>query len=254
MLDFRYIDLIAFKAYADLRIEVHRYFVGVLWWILEPIVHLLIYYVVFGVLLGRREPGYVQFLFVGLVIWRWMTATILEGAGSIHASRMLIQQVYMPKLVLPTVSIVTQLFKFSFVLVVLVGFLWASGHTPGLGSLRIFAVLAIGLVFVTGMTWLFAGVIPFIPDLRLLLDQAFRLGFFLSGIFYSGRDLGPEYQRLFYLNPFAVVIESVRQVLIDGVPLSWLHLSWVLGLGVVLISAGVLLLSRFDRRYPKVIY
>lgn len=253
MAEFRYLHLTMFKAYADLRVEVHRYFVGAMWWIIEPIVQLLIYYFVFSVLLGRGGDGYVQFLLVGLVIWRWITGTILEGTSSIQANRHLIQQVYLPKIVLPTITILTQLFKFALVLIVLLAFLVASGYEFSFGLVRLLGMIPLALLFITGATWTCASIAPFFPDFRLLVDQGVRLLFFLSGIFYTGTELSSNYQFYFYLNPVAVLVQSFREVLIDDAALSIGRLLTVAAVGIALTALGAVLLVRFDRQYAKVV-
>ncbi len=126
----RYLELIVYKAIADLRAEAARTYIGMVWWVLDPIIFMGIFYVVFVVLLRGGTPHYVQFLLVGLVPWRWFQTTLMHGAGAIADGEGLMRQVYLPKMVFPLVVVLTDLFKFLVVLALVLLFLWSSGFPP----------------------------------------------------------------------------------------------------------------------------
>ena len=123
MLNARYRDLILYKTLADLRAEAARTYIGFLWWVLDPLIFMAIFYVVFGLLLRRSTPDFVPFLLIGLVSWRWFQNTITHSATSILGGRSLMQQVYVPKIIFPLVIILTDLVKFGLVLMLLLIYL-----------------------------------------------------------------------------------------------------------------------------------
>ncbi|HPQ27545.1 MAG TPA: hypothetical protein PLQ82_03640 [Desulfobacteraceae bacterium] len=65
MLNRRYIELVFFKAYANLRSEAARTYLSFLWWIIDPVLFMSVYYVVFAVLLQRGTKGYIPNLSIG---------------------------------------------------------------------------------------------------------------------------------------------------------------------------------------------
>ena len=101
----RTFDIILYRTYAELKSEAQRTYIGVLWWILEPVLFMLIFYFVFAVLLQRGTENFVPFLLIGLAPWHWFQATVMQCSGSITANRGLIQQVYVPNYVFPTVVV-----------------------------------------------------------------------------------------------------------------------------------------------------
>jgi lipopolysaccharide transport system permease protein len=246
-----YVELIAYKAYAELRQEAGRTYLGFLWWIVEPVISLMIYALVFGTLLKRGGEGFVAFLFVGLAMWRWFNSTVMAGANSLPGNRGLMQQVYVPKLVFPTVSILTSSAKFGFLLLALLAYLWVTGHTIGASYLALPVLLATELLLITFLTYCVAAVVPFVPDLRLALDHAFRLLFFLSGIFFSIASVPAPYQSYLRLNPIASLIEAFRSVLIDGAWPSWGPVLVIAVFSALGIALGSALIGRYDRVYPK---
>ena len=72
----RIFDLVVYKVYAELKSEATRTYIGVLWWVMEPIIFMGIFYFVFGVLFQIRAPDFIPFLLVGLTAWHWLQATI----------------------------------------------------------------------------------------------------------------------------------------------------------------------------------
>ena len=79
----QYLSLVLYKTYAELRAESARTYIGFLWWIIEPIVDMATYYLVFAVLLRNRTEDFVPFLLIGLVSWKWFSVSVTMGADSI---------------------------------------------------------------------------------------------------------------------------------------------------------------------------
>ncbi|RMH21258.1 MAG: ABC transporter permease [Acidobacteria bacterium] len=247
----RWMGLAIFKTYADLRAESARTYVGFLWWIAEPLLSLGVYYIVFELILDRGTENYVAFLFTGLVPWRWLSTTLVHGSGSILFADNLMQQVYLPKVLFPIVAFLTDTFKFLVVFAVLLVFVRISGFPLGWSYLALPLVLLVQGLLVIGVTLIAAGITPFIPDLRVVLENLVRVWLFLSGIFYDVGALSADAQWYFRLNPMTSVIEAYRHILLDGVWPSFAWLSIVTVLALALCALGALLIHRFDYTYPK---
>ncbi len=249
-----YLELILYKTYADLRVESERTFIGVLWWIIDPIVTMLIFYVVFGVVLERGSPDYVPFLFTGLVPWRWFTSSLPHAGNSLLQGRGLMQQVYLPKVVLPTVTILTDTVKFAFVFVVLLIFLLVYGCPLGLSCLALPLVVLVQMLLVAAASYIVAALVPFFRDLTFVVDYTLRLLFFVSGIFWSIDAVENEqYQHYLRLNPIASLLDAYRGILLEG---EWPSASPLLWIGLVSLGGiycGVRFMARNDWNYPKVV-
>lgn len=249
---YRYFLLTLYKTYADLRAESRRTHAGFLWWIVEPLLHMAVYYLVFAVLMQRGGENFVPFLLIGLVIWRWFHVSLMQGGSAISANKRLMQQLYIRKLLFPSASILGNGIKFLFTLGVLLVFLWVYGLLPTVHYLAIPLLLAVQGLLIVGCTFVLAAITPFLPDLRIMLDNALRAVMFLSGIFFSG-DIVPQHLKFwFYLNPMAALLESWRNVLMHDAWPMWGHMAGISLFGLVLLFAGSLLIRRFDYSYPKV--
>lgn len=249
----RYIELVWYKAYADLRAEAARAYLGVAWWVLEPLLYMVVFYVVFGLLFQRGGDGFVSFLLCGLVVWRWFGSSVLRGAGAISNNAGLMLQVYIPKYLFPAIVLITTTIQFLIVFGLLLGYLLIVGRATSLCWLALPAVLLAQLLFISACVLVIAAIVPFVPDVKKLIQNGLTLLFFLSGIFYDISELPEAAQPYFYLNPMATIIENYRLVLLQASWPNWQALGITLAPSLSGAAIGMYLLTRYDRVYPKVV-
>lgn len=249
-----YIELVWYKACADLRAEAARAYLGALWWILEPLLYMLAFYLVFGVLLQRGGGSFVSFLLCGLVIWRWFATSVTRGTTAITANSGLMSQVYLPKYLFPMIVLVTNTIKFLIVFFLLLSYLVLVDGRGDLSWLALPILIFVQFLLNAACASIVAAVVPFVPDLRIAIANALTLLLFLSGIFYDIGTFPDEVQSYFRLNPIATLIENYRLVLLYGELPRWLDLgamTLISGLGIWFAAS---LLVRYDRYYPRIVY
>ena len=249
----KYLDIIVFKTWADLRSEVSRAYIGFLWWFLEPVLYMAAFYLVFGLGLRMGGDGFVYFLLCGLIPWKWFASTVGNGSKAIEAGAGMIHQVYLPKVVLPTIVVCINTVKFLMVLPILVIFLLISGFEISISWIGLFAVMICQLALVWSLTSFCAAIVPFVPDLRYVIDNGLLLLMFMSGVFFSIEGLSEPIRSLLFLNPVAVLLDAYRAVMLDSNWPSWSALANVLLLSGGLSAVAFWLLMALDRRYPKVL-
>jgi lipopolysaccharide transport system permease protein len=248
-----YLDLIRYRAYVDLKSESAQSYLGMLWWILDPLFYLGIYYLVFGIVLQRGGEGFVGFLLCGLVFWRWFANSVLRASNSIQNNVGIISQVYVPKLIFPIVETISNAYRFLFILLIFLVFLVIYRQQVQ------WVWLSAGLVFTTELLLIFgvgiclALVVPFFPDIRKLVDNTMMLFFYMSGIFFDIHKLDPQVQKYLFLNPMAVLVDQYRAVFFrDQLP-DFAALGNVALVGVGLCMIGFYAGSKLDKTYPRVI-
>jgi lipopolysaccharide transport system permease protein len=247
----RYIELALYKTYAELRAESARTYAGVLWWIIDPAIQMVIYYVVFGIFFNHRTENYVPFLLVGLVVWRWLHSALMEGSNAIILAKDLVRQVYLPKILLPTVVVLANTAKFALSFVLLLVVLRLFGLPCGIAYAALPVLLAVEMLLILASTYFFAALAPFLPDIRIILDNALRTLVFISGVFFSGHMIPEQFRPYFYLNPMAVLIESFRDVLLDNRWPAWSAILTVGALSLLGTALSAALVARNEYVYPK---
>lgn len=248
-----YLDLILYKAYADLKAEAARGYLGTLWWVLEPVLYLGVFYIVFSVIRYRDESDFISFMLIGLVVWKWFASTVAQGAKSVSGGAALMQQVYLPKYIFPVVVAVTNLVKFGVVFALLLAYLVFYGVGPH-GSWGVLPLLVL-LQFVMSLAvaGILSAMLPFLPDMQKLIENALGLLFFLSGVIFNVNQVPEDFRPYLYLNPMVTLIENYRAVIIGGETPAWGALGFVFLFSMVGLVIAIWLLDRFDRVYPKVL-
>jgi lipopolysaccharide transport system permease protein len=249
-----YLDLVLFKAYAELKAEAMRAYLGFLWWFLEPVLYMAVFYLIFEIGLRSGGKDFVPFLMCGMVAWKWFGSTVSASAGALTKNAGLIQQVYLPKIVLPMVTVVSNTVKASVIMALLLILLVVPfGRTPAASWLFIPALVLVEFLLIAGAAVFVASLVPFAQDLKLLLDNALVMLFFMSGIFFDINDMPDRLQQVLRYNPMAVVIDSFRSVLLrDALPPAG-GMLFVLVVAAFFMIIGSVILARFDRVYPKIV-
>jgi len=249
----KYLQLSFYRAYVDLRVEASQSHLGVIWWILEPLVYLAAFYVIFEVFLQRGGEGFVGFLLCGLVFWRWFDSGVKKLSMSIYSAAGLISQVHVPKLVFPLVDFLSVTFRFLFVFIIFLVFAYFYAGELKAEWFILPLLLLVQGVLIFGVGGVLAALTPLIPDIKKVIDNLLMVMFYMSGIFFDITRLSPEHQQYLLMNPMAVLLQSYRAVIFDVGSVDWLRLMLVAGAGVLLSLLSLWLLLKLDRYYPRVL-
>ena len=249
----QFAELVWTKARFNLKSEANQNYLRYLWWVLDPLLYMAVFYVVFGLLLNRGGDNFVVYLLTGLVPFQWFAKTVQLASGSILAGGGLMHQVRISPMFFPLVMITQTAGKQLLVFGMLFLFLLFYGLTPGVNWAGLIPVIAAQLLLTVVAAAVVAMLIPFARDLTNLVPTGLQFVMFISAVFYSA-DIVPErWQTLFFLNPMATLLEQYRLILLHQTWPDWQALGWLtLGCG---ISLAVLLLvyRRLAPVYPRVV-
>ena len=255
-------DLIKFKyllyiqVLTDIKLNRRGSVLGFLWWFIEPLILMCIYYFVVGKILGRGGENFHVFVLIGLVPWQWFVRGVIQGSIAFRRNRSLITQAYFP-LYIPVISpaLVHAVFCFAgFFMITLVGWQW-----PGWLLLGLIPVVLVQLLLIMGISLFLSVVCAYVPDMEFMLNFIMRGIFYLSPILFdlnrilSLSGASADWAQLIYLNPFTVLVESYRLIFLHNQVPHWDMLGiWALvSLGIFM--AGTLLVKQQQHRISKII-
>lgn len=253
MMRLHYLQLIRYKVFADLKVEAARGYLGMLWWVVEPVLYMATFYIVFGLGLRRGGENFVPYLLTGLVAWKWFATTAGGSINVILADRGLIGQVYIPKYIFPAVLIAKNTIKFLVTLVLLLVFVLVYGISPTWAWASLPVIVLTQLVLIAGVATVISAIVPLWPDVKLIIRNGLMLLFFLSGIFFDISDVPGLLGDMLALNPMAHFIAAYRVVILHGEFPNWAVLSVVSLVGMLSLLAGLGLLHRYDKLYPRLV-
>ena len=249
----RLLNLIWTKAVFNLRSEDHHNYLSYVWWVLEPLIHMAIYYLVFGYLLQRGGEDYPVFLLTGLIPWMWFMKAVSSSSNSIIAGQHLMLQVDLPSIVFPLVSLIQATLKQIPVFILLFAFLWLHDITPDSNWWALFPVITVQILLTIAFASMVAAIVPFMRDLTYIVPTGLTLLMFLSGIFYDYHMVPVEWQSAFLMNPIAFLLQCYRDIFIgnnlpDLLTLGW----WGIGSTATCIAL-VFAYKRLRYVYPRVL-
>ncbi|WP_169786686.1 ABC transporter permease [Nitriliruptor alkaliphilus] len=232
---------------------------GNAWHLLNPLLLIGVYYLVFGVVLditrGLPEGLFLPFLAVGVFTYQFMQKTINAGARTISSNQGLIRSLQFPRALLPIATVLSGTMAYGSAFVVMVAVVLLSGQPLTLEWLLLPLVVAPLLVFTLGGTFISARLTDKVRDLENILPFLFRLGFYGSGVIFSvdGYLTNPAYRRLFLANPFYVYITLVRDVMMVEYTTEYLVWLWssAIAWAVVVFVVGLLIFRAGEREYGR---
>ncbi|WP_026691453.1 ABC transporter permease [Alteribacter aurantiacus] len=246
-------DLLFYLVKSGLKAENRNSYLGYFWWLLDPLLNVLVYFFLIAIVLGRGGDDKAQFavfLVIGLVAWRWMNTTVNTSAKSIMKYSSIINQVYLPKSIFPLSMTFTQGFNFVFGLVVVAIFLAVFGVMPGWQVIYLPLIILIQLLFLLAISLFVAYICVFIRDIDNILSHVLRVFFYASPIIWEGGRLPPEYSWIVAINPVAIIIDSYRAVLMYQTNPQFLGLT-VISLASIVVIA--LLVNHYSKNEHKII-
>lgn len=247
----RFLELLWFSAYAELKAESARSYLGFLWWLLEPAMFMAVFYVVFGLVLSSGGPDYIPFLLIGLSFWQWFKSCISHGGHAIWLNIPLMRQVRLPVLLFPLTAVLSDTVKFLFIFAVLLLILWSVGYGPWWGYLALPLVFGVELLLAMAGALIAAAIVPFVPDVRFVIENALMAMMFVSGVVFSLEGIPEPYRSWMGFNPMVGILETARDILMRGQWPDW-QLLLQAGIGsLVVLAFAVALILRLAPRYPK---
>lgn len=250
-------DLLVYLVFSGLKAEHRNSFLGYFWWVLDPLLRVGIFYFVRVVLTGRAGPNLVGNLVVGLIAWRWISSTMSRSAKSITGKAGIISKVYLPKVIFPITTSVTQMVNFCFALSVIVLYLVFARRVPGVEVLWLPFIMLIQFLFLLAVSMVISYWSVFIRDIENLLTHITRLLFYASPVIWERgmleRALSGKYDWIVDFNPVAIIINSYRNIFLNHANPFFGPLLCIGGFSLVIIVFMTYYYSRNEHKMIKLL-
>ena len=259
----RYRELIGFLALRDLKVRYKQSLLGIAWAVLQPLVTMVVFSLLFALLLGRdgmptvEGVPYAVSTYCALVPWQLFAAALTASGDSLVANQHLITKVYFPRLVTPIAPILAALVDFVLAFAVLLGMMLWFGITPGPGALALplLALLAVATALSVSL-WLSA-LNALYRDVRHALPFLAQTWMFATPVVYTAESVlsgQPGWLRFVYgLNPMAGVVEGFRWALLGGASPPWEALVTSVVVVAALLVGGAFFFRRMERSFADLV-
>ena len=211
---YAYREMIASLIKRELRGKYKASVLGFLWTLMNPLLQMVVYIVVFSFILKSGIENFPIFLFVSLVPWNFFSISVTSGSTCVINQENLIKKIYFPRVILP-ISYVTSMFiNMLLTFVVIFAVLLLTGY--GLNLLAICflpLIMIIEYILALGICMITSALAVYFRDLEYIMGIITMAWMYLTPILYTA-DMVPESIRtVFNLNPMTPIIEAYQQIL-----------------------------------------
>jgi lipopolysaccharide transport system permease protein len=249
-------ELFIFMVWQELNVRYKQTVLGVGWAVLQPILTMTIFSIVFGLLLNLPSSGYPYpiFLLAALIPFRYFSSALSQTSMSLVAGAHLINKVYFPRLIIPLTSLVVPLADFAIAFTVLIPGMMLFGVEPfsfRLLALPLFMVVAFLTAAAFGV-W-FAALNVRYRDISQVTPFLLQVWLYMTPIFYPA-EIVPENLRLIIdINPLAHVVNGFRWIILDTEAPNLLAMGLSTAGVVVVLVTGLYHFSRVERTFGDII-
>jgi ABC-type polysaccharide/polyol phosphate export permease len=231
---------------------------GNLWNLLDPLLSLAVYFLVFGLLFQQargQTASYLTYLFIGVLAFRFLDGTIHQAVICIRGNRGIISEINFPKAVFPLSVSLSRLYDFLWGLFVLAAAMLLAQRPITWQALWVLPLVFIELIFVTGLAYIVAYLGAFFADTANICTVALRLAFYASPVLYyvHGRHtrVPPQYLSVYMLNPMACLLEGYHDALIRNVTPDPTYSLYLAGFALATLIVGYGVFSRGEGKFAK---
>lgn len=256
---FSYKDLLFRMVRKDLLMYYHQTLLGPFWMLLQPILTVLTYVVIFDKIIGLPTDGVPSFLFylTGITLWT-LFADVFTGVSTTFAQNASIfSKVYFPRIIAPLATLLLHLLRFTIQLILLI-IVIVYYHYSGKYSISGNWLLAVPVIVVTagiafGAGLIFSVITVTYRDLTNFQQLLVRLLMFLCPIFYSMSMINGSKRWLVNINPLAPMFEAFRYAFLEKGHFTVTALAYSVIFMLVLCISGILFFNKKSDRLIDVI-
>jgi lipopolysaccharide transport system permease protein len=250
-----YRELLYFLVWRDLKVRYKQTIIGVGWAVIQPLITMIAFTVVFSRLAKIPSDGlpYPIFAYCGLLAWTYFATSLNRSILSVTSDAHLISKIYFPRLILPLSGTISGLVDFAISLLLLFGMMawYGIGVTWTVITLPFFLVIALLTALSVGL-WLSALNVHY-RDVAYAIPFLIQIWMFLSPVAYPINMIPEKYRLIYGLNPLVGVIEGFRWALLGNEAPDFSVIA-VSGLAVAtLLAGGLVFFRRMEQTFADVV-
>ena len=247
------------QAYLAIRLAITNFkernegnYLGVVWFLLNPVLMFITLYYVFFQRLGTEVPHYALYLLLGIVQWNFLSIAVAASMDVVLRDARLVKSMPFPRHTLVIAGVLTALFTSAFeILVFLAATLFTGTLTPA--SFIFLGIIVLQILFVTGLCFIFASMIMYIHDLDNVWQFVSRLWWFGTPIFYILTENTSALGLVNRFNPMYYFVDMARDVLIYAQVPSIQSFSIATMFAVGSLCIGIIIFMILQRRFAELL-
>ncbi len=201
----------------DFKVRYKRSVLGVFWSFLNPLLMMIVQYIIFSQLFRADIDNYPVYLLSGLIVFNFFNEGVGQALGSVVGNASLITKVYIPKYIYPVTRVLSSGINLVMSLIPLVMAAVITGEQLTRSYLMLPYILLCIMIFTTGLGMVLAAAMTFFRDVQFLWGIVSMLWMYLTPLFYPVSIVPEKFQPAVMNNPMFCFVSAVRSIVLDGI-------------------------------------
>lgn len=246
-----YRELLWLLTLRDIKVRYRQTIIGIAWAVLQPLLTMVVFTVIFGRLGKLPSDGhtYPVFIMTALLPWQLFSRALTQGSSSMVTLGGMMGKIYFPRLIAPLSSVLAGIVDFAIAFAILVCLMLWYGIWPGLQIVLAPAFILLALLSALVVSLWLSALNAKYRDVQHAMPFLTQIWMFMTPVIYPTSMIPEKWQWLYALNPMVGVIEGFRWTLLGGkTPEAWPLLVSSTSI-LVLAVGGLIYFSRFEKNF-----
>lgn len=259
---FHHRELLQLTVQRELKIRYKQTALGAVWAVLQPLSLMLVFGVFFSYFAGMKgDTGmpYALFSYTGLLAWTFFSTALSFAIPSLITSSHVITKIYFPREIVPLACVLAAFVDFLVAAIIFIGLLgyYHNQVTINFNVLWVVPLMAIQLLFAIGVSFFLSAFTVLYRDVRYAMPLVIQVWMFATPILYSAAKIKDKSEMLYnaymILNPMAVIIDSYRKCVIQGVSPDLKFVSVASLISIFLVVASYKYFKHLEREFADLV-
>jgi lipopolysaccharide transport system permease protein len=250
-----YRELLYFLTWKDIKIRYKQTVIGAGWAIIQPLVTMVVFTLIFGGLAKIPSGGmpYAIFVYPTLILWIYFSSAVTNSSNSLIANSNLLSKVYFPRILIPMSACVIGLVDYAIAAVILIGLMAYFQVAPTVWIVFVLLPLVVTAILASGLGFWLSAISVKYRDIQYVVPFFVQILFFVSPVLYAGDLVPQQYNFLFNLNPLAGIMTAQRAMILGNASIDWFYFGLSFIISVTIFITGMLYFKRYERGMADVI-
>jgi len=250
-----YRELLYFLTWKDIKIRYKQTVIGAGWAIIQPLVTMVVFTLIFGGLAKIPSGGmpYAIFVYPTLILWIYFSSAVTNSSNSLIANSNLLSKVYFPRILIPMSACVIGLVDYAIAAVILIGLMAYFQVAPTVWIVFVLLPLVVTAILASGLGFWLSAISVKYRDIQYVVPFFVQILFFVSPVLYAGDLVPQQYSFLFNLNPLAGIMTAQRAMILGNASIDWFYFGLSFIISVTIFITGMLYFKRYERGMADVI-
>ncbi len=251
----RYRQLLYVLSLREIQIRYKQSVLGVAWAVLQPLALMLMFTLIFSTLLKVPSEGiaYPVFSYSALMFWTFFSNSLSSAIPSLESNAALIKKIYFPREFFPMSSVFAAIFDLIIAAFIFLCMMFYYHVHFTLNILYVIPLLIVQTIFMMGVCFIFSALNAYYRDIKYALPLAIQIWMYATPIIYPITLIPERFKTYYLLNPMTGLIESYRNILVQGKGPEGLYVGVAAAGAVFLFIVGYLYFKRIEMTFADVI-